>query len=327
MFDIKADTARQVPEAYMDDNQQAEDALLQLEAFLQQAGSDFNKVLNVHPVAGTQQEAPMSPITPLISLQTSLSGLPLPSPGVPSTPQSCGEALYQNAFSSMVGTDMHVNDESAQQQSSRSRQHVISTAPDDTAASYAVELDAPLHVPALDAAAGGGGGAAIDASRPRKHPTPPRKRRATHVKHETSSIDTPSKRKRRVCATPNPDLVAKALHVRPRKGGALHKPPENIPSGVLPEDHRPARGRKRTKQLNQMSQEQIEVERLVRLERNREAARLCRQNRKEQLDTLRAEVMRLTECDKKSQAKIRALKAELGRAKSKIVALEGMLKS
>jgi len=43
----------------------------------------------------------------------------------------------------------------------------------------------------------------------------------------------------------------------------------------------PARGRGRQMQLKRMSNEQIEAEAAARLERNRQAARECRQRRKE----------------------------------------------
>lgn len=60
--------------------------------------------------------------------------------------------------------------------------------------------------------------------------------------------------------------------------------------GVLPPDHRPARGRGRQKQLTMMTAEQIEAEANARLIKNRQAARDCRMRRKLHVKDLEARV-------------------------------------
>eukprot|EP00038_Savillea_parva_P026621 m.55331 g.55331 ORF g.55331 m.55331 type:complete len:325 (+) comp7595_c0_seq3:137-1111(+) len=65
------------------------------------------------------------------------------------------------------------------------------------------------------------------------------------------------------------------------------------PKGVLPPGHKPARGRGRQVQLRQMTQAQIEAESEARLERNRQAARDCRQRRKAHVSELEDQVDKL----------------------------------
>lgn len=62
------------------------------------------------------------------------------------------------------------------------------------------------------------------------------------------------------------------------------------PGGVLPVNHKPARGRGRQQQLKAMTKQQIEAEAEARLEKNRLAARDCRLRRKYHLETLEAKV-------------------------------------
>lgn len=61
-------------------------------------------------------------------------------------------------------------------------------------------------------------------------------------------------------------------------------------AGVLPADHRPARGRGRLHQLEKMTRVQIEAEAEARLEKNRQAARDCRRRRKEHAGVLQERV-------------------------------------
>lgn len=62
------------------------------------------------------------------------------------------------------------------------------------------------------------------------------------------------------------------------------------PGGVLPVNHKPARGRGRQQQLKSMTKQQIEAEAEARLEKNRLAARDCRLRRKYHLETLEAQI-------------------------------------
>lgn len=81
--------------------------------------------------------------------------------------------------------------------------------------------------------------------------------------------------------------------------------------GLLPDDHRPARGRGRQNQLAKMTAEQIEAEAGARLEKNRQAARDCRLRRKQYTMVLEDKVAQL-EKDKRAQDKlIKSLQAQL----------------
>lgn len=71
--------------------------------------------------------------------------------------------------------------------------------------------------------------------------------------------------------------------------------------GLLPANHRPARGRGRTHQLDKMTREQIEAEAEARLEKNRQSARECRLRRKQQVGILQMQVAELTKKDEESQ--------------------------
>ena len=57
-----------------------------------------------------------------------------------------------------------------------------------------------------------------------------------------------------------------------------------LPLSTLPKNHKPARGRKRSIQLRQMTKEQIEEEKFIRLEKNRLAAKGCRSKKKKKLE-------------------------------------------
>lgn len=84
-------------------------------------------------------------------------------------------------------------------------------------------------------------------------------------------------------------------------------------SGLLPTDHRPARGRGRLLQLAAMSQEQIDAEEKARQEKNRLAARDCRLRRKNHVQALDTRVKELEKKDQESQKIIAKLKAKLAK--------------
>lgn len=85
------------------------------------------------------------------------------------------------------------------------------------------------------------------------------------------------------------DGEPKRVSSRTRKGSTRAAPIVD-PTGILPPGHRPARGRGRQVQLQNMSRAQIVVEAEARLERNRQAARECRQRRKQHVHELQARI-------------------------------------
>ena len=63
-----------------------------------------------------------------------------------------------------------------------------------------------------------------------------------------------------------------------------------LPLSTLPKNHKPARGRKRSIQLRQMTKEQIEEEKFIRLEKNRLAAKGCRSKKKKKLEEMEEKI-------------------------------------
>lgn len=82
-------------------------------------------------------------------------------------------------------------------------------------------------------------------------------------------------------------------------------------SGILPADHKPARGRRRKHQLMAMTDEQIEAETEVRMEKNRQSARDCRVRKKQHIASLRAELNVILGYNSKQQAQIQKLTAQV----------------
>lgn len=82
-------------------------------------------------------------------------------------------------------------------------------------------------------------------------------------------------------------------------------------SGVLPKDHKPARGRGRHLQLQTMTKVQIEAESVARQEKNRLAARECRVRRKNHVYGLQDQVAALEKKQRQSQAIIAKLRAKI----------------
>lgn len=81
--------------------------------------------------------------------------------------------------------------------------------------------------------------------------------------------------------------------------------------GLLPPDHRPARGRGRSIQLSSMTKEQIAAETVARNERNRQAAKECRRKRKEHVELLEARVEKLESVLSGNRKTIAELRAKL----------------
>lgn len=102
-----------------------------------------------------------------------------------------------------------------------------------------------------------------------------------------------------------------------KAGKTVKRGPSPIPletHGILPPDHRPARGRGRQNQLARMTKEQIEAEAEARLEKNRQAARECRLRRKQHVELLESRVAQL-ERERRQQDKIiKQLQAKLAAA-------------
>jgi len=130
------------------------------------------------------------------------------------------------------------------------------------------------------------------------------------------------KRKRTASPRPQPQPSPVSLvspHQSPTfafaEDGDERKPrpasPDLDTAGLLPADHRPARGRGRSMQLKAMTREQIEAEAEARLEKNRQAARDCRLRRKQQVGLLTEQVQTLRRKDSQSQATIAGLRNEV----------------
>lgn len=83
------------------------------------------------------------------------------------------------------------------------------------------------------------------------------------------------------------------------------------PGGVLPVNHKPARGRGRQQQLKSMTKQQIQAEAEARLEKNRLAARDCRLRRKYHLETLENQVHEYEQRFAEQERTIADLRAQL----------------
>ena len=94
----------------------------------------------------------------------------------------------------------------------------------------------------------------------------------------------------------------------PRRHRSKASSPLPIPLGsTLPLDHQPARGRGRAQQLRTMTQDQIQVETIARVEKNRKAARDARLRKKQHTEILEARVRELEVKDAESQKLISQL--------------------
>ena len=67
----------------------------------------------------------------------------------------------------------------------------------------------------------------------------------------------------------------------------------DLNTSSLPVDHKPARGRGRSLQLSKMTKEQREEEQLLRLEKNRLAAKDCRLKKKRKLNEMEEKIQYL----------------------------------
>lgn len=84
-----------------------------------------------------------------------------------------------------------------------------------------------------------------------------------------------------------------------------------VAAGVLPADHKPARGRGRQVQLQKMTKAQIEAEAEARLERNRQAARDCRLRRKIHIQGVEARCAELERENAEANRVIEELRARV----------------
>lgn len=112
---------------------------------------------------------------------------------------------------------------------------------------------------------------------------------------------------------------------RSRRGGAADKLTPAGPyggSGLLPVNHKPARGRGRSLQLSAMSEAEKQAEAEVRLERNRQAARDFRLRRKHHVDGLERQVAEYERRDREQVQLIAELQAEMARIRERL-RLEG----
>lgn len=108
---------------------------------------------------------------------------------------------------------------------------------------------------------------------------------------------------------------------RSRRGGPTDKPKSARPyagTGLLPADHKPARGRGRSLQLSAMSEAEKQAEAEVRLERNRQAARDFRQRRKQHVGELERQVAEYERRDREQVRLIAELQAEMARIRERL---------
>jgi len=108
---------------------------------------------------------------------------------------------------------------------------------------------------------------------------------------------------------------------RSRRGGPTDKPKSARPyagTGLLPADHKPARGRGRSLQLSAMSEAEKQAEAEVRLERNRQAARDFRLRRKHHVDGLERQVAEYERRDREQVQLIAELQAEMARIRERL---------
>lgn len=97
-------------------------------------------------------------------------------------------------------------------------------------------------------------------------------------------------------------------------GCGKKKPVQPLPlpeDGVLPQDHMPARGRRRKIQLQSMTPEQIKAEAAARMEKNRQSARECRRRKKNYIQQLDGQLKTLQAKDRKQMKTIATLQSQL----------------
>lgn len=120
---------------------------------------------------------------------------------------------------------------------------------------------------------------------------------------------------------------------KPKRRESAATPPADAAAGnsfreafaqpdVLPEDHRPARGRRRPKQLAMMSKEQKAAENEQRMEKNRQLAREGRLRKKASVDSLRQRVLEAGIQNKKQARTIAKAKNEIQKLKQQLELLQ-----
>jgi len=128
-------------------------------------------------------------------------------------------------------------------------------------------------------------------------------------KSKTSSSSTSSSSTSSVSRSKKPSSAAKKT---PARSAAKQKAKSRKALiAVLPEDHRPARGRGRSKQLQTMTKDMVKAEAAVRAEKNRVAAKECRARKKGFIDDLKSQISEFELKDKIAQKEIAHLKSRL----------------
>jgi hypothetical protein len=125
---------------------------------------------------------------------------------------------------------------------------------------------------------------------------------------------TPSVRAREAALAVSKPRSRKPVVTKGKAGKCVRNTPSPIPlntNGILPPDHRPARGRGRQNQLARMTKAQIEAEAEARLEKNRQAARECRLRRKQHVELLENRVAQLERERRQQDKYIKQLQAKL----------------
>ena len=80
---------------------------------------------------------------------------------------------------------------------------------------------------------------------------------------------------------------------------------------ILPDNYIRSKGRGRRKQLQNMTQEQIKLDKYAKLIQNRISARECRARKKEYIQTIEVEIQKYEKKFKKQDKKIKGLKKEI----------------
>jgi len=142
-----------------------------------------------------------------------------------------------------------------------------------------------------------------------------KKSSASSIKR-SNSLGTTKPRKIKMEALVSPTQI-----VRPASSEPINAFLPADKAQILTRDHKPARGRGRTAQLQRMSREQIEAEADARVEKNRQAARECRARRKQQVGELRQCVEDLEHRNATSQCHIEQLQQQQHRSLSTISAM------
>ncbi len=113
------------------------------------------------------------------------------------------------------------------------------------------------------------------------------------------------------------ELISTALPAT-TTSGSLVGPVKDKFIGKLKPGHKPARGRRRRKQLMMMSADEIEAENEQRLEKNRQSARDCRLRKKSYIHTLEDKIQDIEDFSTDQKSVITQLRCDLQQLRAEI---------